>query len=88
NSSNEEPDSDHELNIDLADLVYTAPPSPPPVYQTLVIPLPLPPPLNPLNSPANMGDQALRDAATAITALTTALGTVSEQTLITVEPFL
>ncbi|CAG8838987.1 24128_t:CDS:1, partial [Cetraspora pellucida] len=30
NSSNEGPDSDYELNIDLADLVYTAPPSPPP----------------------------------------------------------
>ncbi|CAG8832778.1 1697_t:CDS:1, partial [Cetraspora pellucida] len=41
NSSDEKPDSNHELNIDLADLVYTAPPSPPPVYQSLVIPLPL-----------------------------------------------
>ncbi|CAG8823436.1 13044_t:CDS:1, partial [Cetraspora pellucida] len=30
NSSDEEPDSDHELNINLADLVYTAPPSSPP----------------------------------------------------------
>ncbi|CAG8820759.1 21772_t:CDS:1, partial [Cetraspora pellucida] len=36
NSSNKEPDSDHELNIDLADLVYTAPPSLPPIYQPLV----------------------------------------------------
>jgi hypothetical protein len=35
-----------------------------------------------------MGDQALRDAAVAITALATALGTAPEQTLITVEPFL
>ncbi|CAG8840610.1 9760_t:CDS:1, partial [Cetraspora pellucida] len=32
NSSDKEPDSDHELNIDLTDLVYTVPPSPPPVY--------------------------------------------------------
>ncbi|CAG8822810.1 3440_t:CDS:1, partial [Cetraspora pellucida] len=36
NSSDEEPDLDHELNIDLADLVYTAPPPSPPVYQPLV----------------------------------------------------
>jgi hypothetical protein len=35
-----------------------------------------------------MGDQALRDAATAINALATALGHDTEQTLITVEPFL
>ncbi|CAG8837800.1 19216_t:CDS:1, partial [Cetraspora pellucida] len=54
NSSDEEPDSDHELNIDLADLVYTVPPSPPSVYQPLVIPLPLLPPLNPSNPLANM----------------------------------
>ncbi|CAG8813252.1 15679_t:CDS:1, partial [Cetraspora pellucida] len=32
NSSDEEPDSDHELNINLADLVNTAPSFPPPVY--------------------------------------------------------
>ena len=35
-----------------------------------------------------MGDQALRDAATAITALATALGNGTEQTLIMVELFL
>ncbi|CAG8835075.1 10723_t:CDS:1, partial [Cetraspora pellucida] len=54
NSSDKEPDSDHELNIDLTNLVYTAPPSPPPVYQLLVILLPLLPLLNPPNPSANM----------------------------------
>ncbi|CAG8826452.1 15928_t:CDS:1, partial [Cetraspora pellucida] len=54
NSSNKKPDSDHELNIDLANLVYTASPPPPSVYQPLVILLLLPPPLNPPNPPANM----------------------------------
>ncbi|CAG8760506.1 2075_t:CDS:1, partial [Cetraspora pellucida] len=43
NPSDEEPDSDHDLDIDLAEFFYTAPvqpsvapPSPPPIYQPLV----------------------------------------------------